>query len=47
MFKALRLVGYFTSGIGYTQALRYRETPGRFDPCVPYIPAEKAWVSHA
>jgi hypothetical protein len=47
MLKELSLLGYFTSEIGYTQALRYAETPGRFDPCVPYAPGEKAWAPHA
>jgi hypothetical protein len=47
MMKELALLGYFTSEIGYTQALRYTETPGRFDPCVPYTPGEKAWAPHA
>ena len=47
MMKELALLGYFTSEIGYTQALRYIETPGRFDPCVPYAPGEKAWAPHA
>jgi inactivated superfamily I helicase len=47
MMKELTLLGYFTSEIGYTQALRYTETPGRFDPCVPYTPGEKAWAPHA
>ena len=32
MIKELTLLGYFTSEIGYTQAMRYVETPGRFDP---------------
>jgi hypothetical protein len=45
--KELTLLGYFTSEIGYTQAMRYRETPGRFDPCVPYTPGETAWAGHA
>ena len=45
--KDLTLLGYFTSEIGMTQALRYRETPGRFDPCVPYTPGETAWAGHA
>ena len=45
--KELALVGYFTSEIGCTQALRYAETPGRFDPCVPYAPGERAWADHA
>lgn len=47
MMKELTLLGYFTSEIGYTKAMRYRETPGRFDPCVPYKPGEKAWAQHA
>lgn len=47
MLKELTLLGYFTSEIGYTQAMRYTEAPGRFDPCVPYTPGEKAWAPHA
>jgi hypothetical protein len=45
--KELTLLGYFTSEIGCTQAMRYRETPGRFDPCVPYTPGETSWAGHA
>src|SRR5229473_5251188 len=40
MMKELALLGYFTSKIGYTQAMRYVEAPGRFDPCIPYTPGE-------
>lgn len=47
MMKELALLGYFTSKIGCTQALRYVEAPGRFDPCLPYTPGEPAWASHA
>ena len=47
MMKELALLGYFTSEIGCTQAQRYVEAPGRFDPCVPYQPGEKAWAAHA
>ncbi|MGQ0562488.1 MAG: gluconate 2-dehydrogenase subunit 3 family protein [Gemmatimonadota bacterium] len=47
MMKELALLGYFTSEIGCTQAQRYAETPGRFDPCVPYQPGEKSWAAHA
>ena len=47
MIKELALLGYFTSQIGYTQAMRYVETPGRFEPCVPYEPGEQAWAPHA
>lgn len=45
--KELALLGYFTSEIGCTQAMRYVEAPGRFDPCVPYTPGETAWADHA
>jgi hypothetical protein len=47
MMKELALLGYFTSEIGMTQAQRYVETPGRYDPCVPYAPGDKSWASHA
>lgn len=47
MMKELALLGYFTSEIGCTQALRYVEAPGSFDPCVPYTPGETAWAAHA
>ncbi len=47
MMKELALLGYFTSEIGCTQALRYVETPGRFDPVVDYHPGDKAWAPHA
>jgi hypothetical protein len=47
LMKELTLLGYFTSEIGCTQALRYVEAPGRFDPCVPYTPGDKAWAEHA
>ena len=45
--KELTLFGYFTSEIGCSQAMRYRETPARFDPCVPYTPGETTWAGHA
>src|ERR1051325_8516671 len=47
MMKELALLGYFTSEIGCTQAQRFFEVPGRFDPCVPYSPGEPAWAAHA
>ena len=47
MMKELALIGYFTSEIGCKQAQRYVESPGRFDPCVPYTAGEKAWAPHA
>jgi hypothetical protein len=47
MMKELTLLGYFTSEIGYTQAMRYVESPGRFDPDVPCAPGDKTWAAHA
>ena len=47
MMKELALLGFFTSKIGCTEALRYVEAPGRFDPCLPYSPGETAWAAHA
>jgi hypothetical protein len=47
LMKELALLGYFTSEIGYRQAMRYIETPGRYDPCAPHKPGEKVWANHA
>jgi hypothetical protein len=47
MMKELALAGYFTSEIGYTQAMQYIESPGRFDPCLPLAPGERSWAPHA
>jgi hypothetical protein len=47
MMKELALLGFFTSRIGCTEALRYVEAPGRFDACLPYSPGEPAWAAHA
>jgi hypothetical protein len=47
MMKQLTLLGYFTSEIGVTIAQNYVETPGRFDPCVPYTAGERSWAGHA
>lgn len=47
MLKELTLSGYFTSEIGYTEAMRYVEAPGRFDPCLPYTVGDRAWAPHA
>jgi hypothetical protein len=46
MMKELALLGYFTSEIGYTQAMRWLETPGRYEPCAPYTAGETIWASH-
>ena len=47
MMKELTFLGYFTSEIGCTQALRYVETPGHYTGCVPYVPGEPSWAAHA
>ncbi|MBO9683757.1 MAG: gluconate 2-dehydrogenase subunit 3 family protein [Flavisolibacter sp.] len=44
IMKQLTMLGYFTSKIGMTQALRYEPVPGRYDGCVPYKKGEKAWA---
>ena len=45
MMKQLTLLGFFTSEIGATQALRYVEIPGRFDGCAPYKTGDRAWAT--
>ncbi|MXV49445.1 gluconate 2-dehydrogenase subunit 3 family protein [Pedobacter sp. HMF7647] len=45
MMKELTLLGYFTSEIGCTQALRYSAVPGRYDGCMPYKKGDKAWAT--
>ena len=47
LMKELALLGYFTSEIGVTKALRYVESPGRFDPCAPHKPGDRSWAGHA
>ena len=44
MMKELTLLGYFTSEIGCTQALRFVEVPGKYDGCMPYKKGDKAWA---
>jgi hypothetical protein len=45
MMKELTLLGYFTSEVGATQALRYVPVPGRYDGCISYTKGERAWSS--
>jgi hypothetical protein len=47
MVKELTLLGFFTSQVGMTQALRYIEAPGRYDPCAPLAPGDRSWAGHA
>jgi hypothetical protein len=44
LMKELTLLGYFTSEIGATKALRYVDIPGRYEGCIPYKKGEKAWA---
>lgn len=45
MMKELTLLGYFTSEIGATQALRYIAVPGKYDGCLPYKKGDRAWAT--
>lgn len=44
MVKELTLLGFFTSEVGATKALRYIETPGSYDGDVPYKKGDRAWA---
>ncbi|MBX0289278.1 gluconate 2-dehydrogenase subunit 3 family protein [Hymenobacter sp. HSC-4F20] len=45
MIKELTLLGYFTSEVGSTKALRYLPVPGKYDGCVPYKKGDRAWAT--
>lgn len=45
IMKDLTILGYFTSEIGATQALRYEEVPGRYDGDAPYRKGDRAWFN--
>lgn len=44
MMKELTMLGYFTSEVGATKALRYMPVPGKYDGNVPYKKGDKAWA---
>ncbi|WP_018626705.1 gluconate 2-dehydrogenase subunit 3 family protein [Niabella aurantiaca] len=44
MMRQLTLWGYFSSETGMTKALRYVETPGRYDGAYPYKKGDKVWA---
>lgn len=44
LFKQLTLLGFFTSELGATQALRYVQIPGSYDGDYPYKKGDKAWA---
>ena len=43
MIKQLTLIGYFTSEIGMTKALKLLPVPGKYDGAYPYKKGDKAW----
>ncbi len=45
MLKQLTLMGFFTSEVGATQALRYVAVPTRFDACIDYKKGDRAWAT--
>lgn len=45
MMKELTLLGYFTSEIGCTKALRYVPVPGKYEGCIPYKKGDRAWAT--
>ena len=44
LLKQLTLLGYFTSEVGATKALRYVQVPGRYEGCIDYKKGDKAWA---
>jgi hypothetical protein len=44
MIKELTLLGYFTSEVGCTKALRYLPVPGKYDGDYAYKKGDKAWA---
>lgn len=45
IMKELVLLGYFTSEIGCTEALRYVQTPGSYEACIDYEDGARAWLT--
>lgn len=43
--KELTIIGYFSSEIGCTQAIRFTEVPGSYDGNVPYKKGDRVWFS--
>ncbi len=44
LVKELTLLGFFTSEVGSTQALRHVAVPGKYEGCVPYKKGDRAWA---
>ena len=45
LMRELTVLGYFSSEIGCTQALRYAETPGAYRGDEPYAKGERQWFN--
>ncbi len=45
LMTELTYLGYYTSEIGATKALRYVHIPGRYDACIQLEPGQKAWAT--
>ena len=45
LMKELTLIGFFTSEIGSTRALRYSANPGAYDGNAPYKKGDRSWVN--
>lgn len=45
MVKQLTLLGFFTSEIGSTEAMRYNPAPGSYDGCAVYEEGQPAWAT--
>lgn len=45
VLKELTILGYFSSEVGATQALRYAEVPGGYDGNAPYQRGDRAWFN--
>jgi len=45
LMKQLTLLGFFSSEVGATKALRYVAIPGKYEGCIPYKKGDKAWAT--
>lgn len=45
MMKEISLLGFFTSEVGATKALRYIAVPGKYDGAYPYKKGDRAWAT--
>jgi hypothetical protein len=45
LMKQLTLLGFFSSEVGATKALRYVAIPGKYEACIPYKKGDRAWAT--